>query len=218
MANIATLLKAEIQKQTDKAVRNSLRPLAQQLREEKKRVKDLERQVAQLSRKLETGGKAVAAPTAAPVANKGSWKGSTVTNLRKKHKLSQNALAKLLGVGINTVWLWEQGRTNPRAKQQDGIQVLTELSGLQIRRRLTQVGLEVGRSKPGRKPGSKNKPVAKKVAKKVTKKAAKKSTTKKTVKKAVTKKAVKKAVTKKAVKKTPRKVTRKTTRKASKKG
>jgi len=200
MANIATLLKKEIQKQTDKAVRNSLRPLAQQLREEKKRVKDLERQVAQLSKNLTKGSSvkattSVAATSKSSKSSKGSWKGSTVTSLRQKHQLSQNALAKLLGVGINTVWLWEQGRTSPRAKQQDGIAALSELSALQVRRRLTKVGLVEGRSKPGRKPGTKNKVLGKtKVAKKATRKVAKKAT-----------------------RKVAKKATKKTTRKASKK-
>lgn len=196
MANIATLLKNEIQKQTDKAVRKSLRPLALQLREEQKRVKMLERQVALLSKNVQKGGSVAAAAPAkatAPAATKGSWNGSTVTNLRRKHQLSQNALAKMLGVGINTVWLWEQNRTSPRAKQQEGINALGELSALQVRRRLTKVGLAEGRSKPGRKFGSKNKPavVAKKavgkVAKKTKAKVAKK-TTKKTVRKASKKK------------------------------
>lgn len=206
MANIATLLKAEIKKQTDKAVRDSLRPLAKQLREEKKRVKDLERQVAQLSKSLVSGAtKTASAPAAAASSAKSKWQGSTVTNLRKKHQLSQNALAKLLGVGINTVWLWEQGRTNPRAKQQDGILALEDLSGLQIRRRLAKVGLGEGRSKPGRKPGSKNKKEA--VVKKATKKTTKK----------VAKKATKKAV-KKVAKKVTRKTAKKTKPKASKKG
>jgi transcriptional regulator with XRE-family HTH domain len=197
MANIATLLKNEIQKQTDKAVRKSLRPLALQLREEQKRVKDLERQVAQLNKNIQKGGaaaaKAVSAPAAAPAGNKRAWNGSTVTNLRKSHQLSQNALAKLLGVGINTVWLWEQNRTSPRAKQQEGIAALCELSSLQIRRRLTKVGLTEGRSKPGRKAGSKNKPAA--VAKKATGKVAKK--TKAKVAKKTTKKTVRKASKKK---------------------
>jgi DNA-binding transcriptional regulator YiaG len=198
MANIATLLKNEIQKQTDKAVRKSLRPLALQLREEQKRVKMLERQVALLSKNVQKGSSVAAtAPTTASSANKRAWNGATVTNLRKKHQLSQNALAKLLGVGINTVWLWEQNRTSPRAKQQEGIHALGDLSALQIRRRLTKVGLAEGRSKPGRKAGSKNKPkaVAKKATKKATKKAAKKAKVK--VAKKATKKTVRKASKKK---------------------
>jgi DNA-binding transcriptional regulator YiaG len=210
MANIATLLKAEIKKQTDKAVRDSLRPLAKQLREEKKRVKDLERQIAQLSKAVAKGGPvAASAPVKTSTSRKSKWSGATVTNLRKKHKLSQNAMAKLLGVGINTVWLWEQGRTNPRAKQQEGISALEELSGLQVRRRLAKVGLTVGRSKPGRKPGSKNKkPV-------LAKKAAKASKPVNKASKKVAKKVTKKA-TKKVAKKAPRKVAKKTAKKAPK--
>ncbi|MDP7062148.1 MAG: hypothetical protein QF489_04340 [Planctomycetota bacterium] len=169
MANIATLLKAEIKRHTDKAVREALRPLAKQLRVEKKRVQDLERKITKLSNNVAKGSTTAASKGFSKTS---TWSHVTVTNLRKRHQLSQNALAKLLGVGINTVWLWEQGRTKPRAKQQDGIRVLEGLSDLQMRRRLTKVGLKAGRSKPGRKPGSKNK---KSVAtKKVTKKTKKK--------------------------------------------
>jgi transcriptional regulator with XRE-family HTH domain len=131
---------------------------------------------------------------------KGTWKASAVSSLRKKHKLSQGALAKLLGVGINTVWLWEQGRNNPRAKQQAGIKELSGLSGLAMRRRLAAVGLSEGRSKPGRKAGSKNKPKA----------AAKKGAAKKgAAKKGAAKKVVARKATKKAVGKATRKATRK---------
>jgi len=196
MANIATLLKKEIQRQTDLAVRKSLHPLALQLRVEKKRVQDLQRQITQLEKNIRKGGSSMsAASVAAPAtstSSKRNWSGSTVTGLRKKHQLSQSALAKLLGVGINTVWLWEQNRTSPRVKQQDGIMELVELSALQVRRRLTKVGLVEGRSKPGRKPGSKNQP--KVVATKVTPKTVKKTASK---------------VAKKATKKTVRKVSKK---------
>ena len=196
MANIATLLKKEIQRQTDLAVRKNLHPLALQLREEKKRVQDLQRQINQLQKNIQKSESSMSAASgaaqSASTSSKSNWSGSTVTGLRKKHQLSQSALAKLLGVGINTVWLWEQNRTNPRAKQQDGIMDLVELSTLQMRRRLTKVGLAEGRSKPGRKPGSKNQP--KVAAAKVTSKAAKKAAPK---------------VAKKATKKTARKVSKK---------
>jgi len=180
MANIATLLKKEIQRQTDKAVKQGLRSLTKQLREEQRRVADLERQVSRLSKSV-AKGISTGSTSGVATASQQQWSSSKVTKLRKQHKLSQNALAKLLGVGLNTVWLWEQGRTSPRAKQQNGIIELTGLSSLQMRRRLTKVGLSEGRSKPGRKPGSKNKP--KTVAKKTTRKVAKKTTRKVTKKK-----------------------------------
>ncbi|PCJ53443.1 MAG: hypothetical protein COA70_09090 [Planctomycetota bacterium] len=172
MANIATLIKNEIRKETDKAVRNNVRPLLKNLQAERIRVRDLERQVNALTKQVNR----VSAEKAAYVPQvRTAFRSSTVGDLRKQHHLSQGSLATLLGVGLNTVWLWEKGRTRPRVKQQEGLDAIAGMSSLQLKRRLTAVGIKEGKSKPGRKPGStKAKLAAKKAALKPAKKAAKK--------------------------------------------
>ncbi|MFK5956820.1 MAG: hypothetical protein QM477_10290 [Planctomycetota bacterium] len=172
MANIATLIKNEIRKETDKAVRNNVRPLLKDLQAERIRVRDLERQVNALTKQL---NKVSSQKSAAVPEVRSTFRSSTVGQLRTQHHLSQGSLAKLLGVGLNTVWLWEKGRTRPRVKQQEGLDSIAAMSPLQLKRRLTAVGLSTGKSKPGRKPGStKAKLAAKKVAVKPAKKAVKK--------------------------------------------
>jgi len=184
MANIATLIKNEIRKEADKAVRTNVRPFLKDLQAERIRVRDLERQVNTLTKQL---NKVSAQKTAAVPELRSTFRSSTVGQLRSQHHLSQGSLAKLLGVGLNTVWLWEKGRTRPRVKQQEGLDVIAAMSPLQLKRRLTSVGLSTGKSKPGRKPGStKAKLAAKKSAAKPAKK---KVTSKKTARK---KKATKK--------------------------
>lgn len=187
MANIATLIKNEIRKETDKAVRDNVRPLLKNLQAERIRVRDLERQVNALTKQLNKVGAEKSAASQVRTA----FRSSTVGDLRKQHHLSQGSLAALLGVGLNTVWLWEKGRTRPRVKQQEGLDEVANLSALQLKRRLTAAGIKEGKSKPGRKPGStkavlaakkaKKKPVRKAVKKRVSAKkvARKKKTNKK---------------------------------------
>ena len=173
MANIATLIKNEIRKETDKAVRDNVRPLLKSLQAERIRVRDLERQVNSLTKQMNR----VSAEKAAFVPQvRSAFRSSTVGDLRKQHHLSQGSLAALLGVGLNTVWLWEKGRTRPQVKQQEGLDALSAMSALQLKRRLTAAGIKEGKSKPGRKPGSTK---AKLAARKAALKPAKKPTKKK---------------------------------------
>lgn len=192
MATFSTIIKNEIRKETDKAVNQLVRPLTKELHAAKIEISDLKRQVDLLTGKL---NKVSIAKAAAPSKVASTFESSSVGGLRKKHNLSQGSLAKLLGVGLNTVWLWEQGRTRPRAKQQEGLDEIAGLSGLALKRRLAAVGLSTGRNKPGRKPGSTK---AKLAEKKAAKKTAKKATAKKPTRKKATKKAAKKTTRKKA--------------------
>lgn len=191
MKNITSILEKEIESLSLKIIGRQIKPLEKELKAAHLRTRDLERQVAALTTKLNK----VLDQKASPIrAARSTFLSSTVTRLRKQHGLSQGALAKLVGVGLNTVWLWEQGRTKPRAKQEAALTELAGLSALAMKRRLTQVGLQVGRNKPGRKKGSTNAVLAKK-----------RSSAKKTAKKATKKKAAKKKVRRKA---TTKKATR----------
>jgi len=185
MKNITSILEKEIESLSVKIIDKKIKPLAKELKAERLRIKDLERQVDSLTTKLNK----VLDQKGSPIRTaRSTFLSSTVTRLRKQHSLSQGALATLLGVGLNTVWLWEQGRTKPRAKQQEAMAELAGLSEAAMKRRLAKVGLKTGRNKPGRKKGSTNAVLAKK-----------RSTAKKTAEKATKKKAVKKKAVKKKV-------------------
>lgn len=185
MKNITSILEKEIENLSVKIIDRKIKPLEKELKAAHLRMRDLERQIESLTTKLNK----VLDQKASPIRAAGStFLSATVTRLRNQHSLSQGALATLLGVGLNTVWLWEQGRTKPRAKQQEAMTELAGLSAAAMKRRLTKVGLKTGRNKPGRKKGSTNAVLAKK-----------RSTAKKTAKKATKKKVVKKKVVKKKV-------------------
>lgn len=82
----------------------------------------------------------------------GRWSPSVVKQLRKRHQLSQTALARMVGVGLNTVYLWEKGQTSPRAGVRAQVLQLTKASALEVKAELRKAGLKVGMKKPGRKP------------------------------------------------------------------
>ncbi|MHC4837857.1 MAG: helix-turn-helix domain-containing protein [Planctomycetota bacterium] len=154
MRTFAETLDREIDRRVAAAVREALKPLQAELREEKRRVARLEKELARRG----TGSPAAAT----------DWAGK-LAGLRARHDLSQRAVAELLGVSLNTVWMWEQGRSRPRAAQAEGLEELGGLSAAALKRRLKAVGLEEGRAKPGRKP----KAAAAKPARKAKRKTAK---------------------------------------------
>ncbi len=79
-----------------------------------------------------------------------------VKQIRKRHQLSQTALALMLGVGLNTVYLWEKGITQPRAGARAKIRELSKSGDAEMAKRLRKIGLNEGMKKPGRKPGAKS--------------------------------------------------------------
>lgn len=82
----------------------------------------------------------------------GRWSPAVVKQIRKRHQLSQTALARMVGVGLNTVYLWEKGLTHPRAGVRARVLQLAKEGAAEIKARLRQAGLKEGMKKPGRKP------------------------------------------------------------------
>ena len=204
MASLANVLKNEIIRLARKEAKAATKDLSTALKAERNRVASMEKEIAALRGAMANSSAPAtptAAPTAAPVKQGRKFAGRRVSALRKKHKMAQSTLGKLVGVGTNTVWLWEKKGTTPQMAQQAKLNALSVLTGPEMKAALTAAGLDGARKKPGRKPGTKmaKKPAAKKTAKKATKKAAKK-VAKKAPKKAA-KKAPKKAAAKKVTKK-----------------
>lgn len=195
MVNLASVLKSEIRRLARSEAKAFTSDLKKSFLRERQRVADLRKQVALQHKELAALRKSIAAgggrppaaasePSGAPIR----WRKDTIAVLRKRHGLSQAALAKLLGVGLNTVWSWEKGRTNPRAKQLEGIAEIRGLDKTALAEKLDAIGLSSGRQKPGRKPGAKGANTRKKAA---AAKTPRKATKKKVVK---SKRKVKKAV------------------------
>ncbi len=170
MSNFSKSLDQEIDRLVHAAIRKALKPMQVSLAAEQKRVSQLEQELVRLrSAKGLPSRKTAASKAKSKVKSAG-----LIRDLRSKHALSQRAVSLLTDVSLNTVWLWEQGRTNPRAAQAAKLETLLQLGPTAMRNRLAKVGLKEGKSKPGRKVGS-----GKKAGKKTAKRAKKASKAKK---------------------------------------
>ena len=136
MPTLATLLKEEISKIVRKEVQD-------QVRELKKTVARLEK----MSPPAKAKAKAPAKPAAKPAAktSKASTgdkrkqlriSPDTIKKHRKRLKLSQADLGKLLNVSTNTVLRWEAGTSKPRSKHLPGLDQLRTISMRELKKQL----------------------------------------------------------------------------------
>ncbi|MDE2344411.1 MAG: helix-turn-helix domain-containing protein [Betaproteobacteria bacterium] len=143
MADIASLLKAEITRLARKEMRGMARALKQsgaQVRSEiaglKARAAALEKQLVRLQRQQ---GRASPVPQAAQ--EEGSrlrFTAKGFKSLRERLELSGADMARLLGVSLQSVYKWESGSTRPRAAQLQAIAALRRLGKKEARARLDQ--------------------------------------------------------------------------------
>ena len=136
MPTLAALLKEEISKIVRKEVQD-------QVRELKKTVARLEK----MSPPAKAKAKAPAKPAAKPAAktSKASTDDkrkqlrispSTIKKHRKRLKLSQADLGKLLNVSTNTVLRWEAGTSKPRSKHLPRLDQLRTISKRELKKQL----------------------------------------------------------------------------------
>lgn len=62
---------------------------------------------------------------------------------RKKHKLSQDVFARILGVSRNSLSSWERGRHKPQAENRQALRELKEKSEAEIRALIQQAEAEL---------------------------------------------------------------------------
>ena len=146
MPNIATVLKEEISRLARKEVRAATAKLVKDNARLKHDVAALKRQVATLIRDSDRMKPQVAQlrqrarnPEAKEV-KEARFGPKLIAALRRKLKLTREDFATLVGVSSNTIFLWEKGRTSPRAESRA---VLVELRGIGVRearRRVEEAG------------------------------------------------------------------------------
>ncbi len=143
MPNIASVLKEEIARLARKELRASTERLKQvttQHRSElaalKRRITDLERAVARLSR---GGGKA--SPAAAgdePQGKSFRYSAKGLVAQRRRLGISAAQMARLLGVSVQSVYKWEEGTSRPRARHFPAIAELRAMGRRDVAARLAE--------------------------------------------------------------------------------
>lgn len=136
MPNIASVLKAEITRVTRKEVRAEVETLKKASSQQRSALAALRRQVEALQkelRRLEKHGaaKATPAPQPAHADDNGLRRRFSATRLaahRHKLELSAASYGTLIGIGGQTIYNWEQGKSRPNALQVQQLAVLKAMT------------------------------------------------------------------------------------------
>ena len=158
MPTLAALLKEEISKIARKEVQDQVRDLNKTVREQRDAIARLEKQLGSAKAKAaakpaaKPAAKSAAKPAAAKPVAKPAAKASkastgdkrkqpriapdTIKKHRKRLKLSQAELGKLLNVSTNTVLRWEAGSSKPRGKHLPELAKLRSISQRELKNQL----------------------------------------------------------------------------------
>ncbi|MES2511360.1 MAG: helix-turn-helix domain-containing protein [Pseudomonadota bacterium] len=129
--NLATALKSEIARVARKETRSEVSALKTASSRYRSDIAELKRRIAQLERlvgQLSKGGskKAAQVPEDEP-ATATRYSAKNLASLRKKLGLSAADFGKLLGVSGASIYLWEEGKIRPRAKNMPAISALRQM-------------------------------------------------------------------------------------------
>ena len=153
MPTLVALLKEEISKIARKEVQSQVRELKKTVREQRDAIARLEKQIGPAKAKAAT--KSAAKPAAKPAAKSAAKPAAkvrqasagdkrkqlriapnTIKKHRKRLKLSQADLGKILNVSTNTVLRWEAGTSKPRSKHLPGLDQLRTISKRELKKQL----------------------------------------------------------------------------------
>jgi len=140
MANIATLLKAEIVRVARKEVRTEIESLKKASSQHRSAIAQLRRQVVDLQKQLKAAQRrGTAAARAESSASEDIPRRFSATRLaahRSKLGLSAAAYGKLIGMSGATLYLWEQGKSRPNPEQLKKLAAVRELGRREVQQRL----------------------------------------------------------------------------------
>ena len=143
MANLATVMKAEIVRLARKELRGVAGALKQtnthvrtEIARLRQRIQVLERDLARLRK--QAGREPAAAAAEAEELPRLRFTAKGFKSLRERLELSGAEMAQLLGVSLQSVYKWESGGTRPRASQMQAIATLRRMGKKAARAHLDQ--------------------------------------------------------------------------------
>lgn len=129
--NIATALKSEISRVARKEVRAEVAALKNSSSKYRSDIAGLRRQITQLERLVGQLSKSIrkkVAETSNEPATVSRYSAKNLAGLRKKLGLSAADFGLILGVSGASIYLWEQGKTRPRAGNMPAIAAVRAMS------------------------------------------------------------------------------------------
>ena len=144
MANLANVLKDEIRRLARKEIREQMGSTVKASAQFRREIAALKRQVEQQARQiafLEAQEKRrLTEEPKEEVAENARFSASGLKSHRKRLGLSAADFAKLVGVTAQTIYLWENGETRPRAKQLAALVDVRGIGKREAQKRLEMLG------------------------------------------------------------------------------
>lgn len=142
MPEFATALKEEIRRLARKEIRAQTQSTRRAATQHRREIAQLKRLIQQQEKKINSLGslerkKTVTADAETEVPEGARFSARSVRAQRKRLKLSAEQFAKLLGVSMQTVYSWEQGRARPRQSQLAALVAARSLGRREAKQRLT---------------------------------------------------------------------------------
>jgi DNA-binding transcriptional regulator YiaG len=143
MPNIAQLLRTEIQRLSNKSLRQHIAPLKSSAATTRKQLASLRQQVENLERELKRLNRGMA--KARPVEDEGPatrvrFSAKGMGSMRQRLDLSAQDFGRLVGVSGQTIYSWEHGHSLPRAAQKTALATLRGIGKREARSRLAALG------------------------------------------------------------------------------
>ena len=141
MPTLAALLKEEIGKIVSKEVQAQMRDLNKTVRAQSDALARLEKQLGSAKAATKSAAAKPAAKVRKPAGDGDGRKQlriapNTIKKHRKRLKLSQADLGKILNVSTNTVLRWEAGTSKPRSKHLPRLDELRTISMRDLKKQL----------------------------------------------------------------------------------
>lgn len=142
MANIASVLKAEISRIARKEVRAEIQRLQKANSQHRSAIAQLRRELASLQKQLKQVGRGQVPGSNGEKAETGlkpRFSAKRLAAHRAKLGLSAADYGSLIGMSGATIYLWERGKTRPRAAQLQQIAELRAMGRRAIKARLEEI-------------------------------------------------------------------------------
>lgn len=140
MPNVASLLKAEIERISKKTIRQHVGPLQSAVRSHRRQLSALKKEVAALQREVARLKRSGAATSPKLNVNESETTVRFVAkgfkSLRERLGLTAEEIGRLLGVSAQSVYNWEHEKARPRAAQVQAIAALRGLGKREVKARL----------------------------------------------------------------------------------
>jgi DNA-binding transcriptional regulator YiaG len=148
MSNVGKILNSEILRLSQKVVRLHIGPIRSATSAYRKQLVNLKKQVQQLEREVAALRRASATHDSSPQDDSAAiprFSAKGLRSLRGRLELSAAEFGRLIEVGAQTVYNWENEKTSPRPAQRSAIAGLRNIGKKQVRLRLGATQVEQDR-------------------------------------------------------------------------